>query len=84
MEDPSPYVRRSVANHLNDISKDHPGIALDLAERWGARGDAATWLVRHGLRTLIKRGDRRALALVGVDTDTPVELVDLDGRPATR
>ena len=77
VEDPSAYVRRSVANHLNDISKDHPGVALDLAEGWSARGDATAWVVRHGLRTLIKRGDRRALALVGVDTDTPVELIDL-------
>ncbi|HVE46735.1 MAG TPA: hypothetical protein VNA57_08325 [Acidimicrobiales bacterium] len=77
VDDPSFYVRRSVANHLNDISKDHPDIALDLAERWVHRGESGAWIARHGLRTLVKRGDRRALAVIGAGTDTPVELVDL-------
>jgi len=77
VDDESAYVRRSVANHLNDISKDHPDLALDLAEGWAVRGDAGAWVVRHGLRTLVKRGDPRALGLVGADTHTPVELVDL-------
>ena len=77
VEDPSAYVRRSVANHLNDISKDHAEIALDLADRWVDRGDAGAWVVRHGLRTLIKRGDRGALGLIGADTHPPVELVEL-------
>ena len=77
VDDPSAYVRRSVANHLNDISKDHPDIALDLAERWADRSDHAGWVVRHGIRTLVKKGNRRALALLGADTETPVELVAL-------
>lgn len=77
VEDASPYVRRSVANHLNDITKDHPDTALDLAERWLTLGNGATWVVRHGLRTLVKRGDVRALALLGVDTGSKVEVVDL-------
>lgn len=38
---PSPYVRRSVANHLNDIAKDHPDLAVDLARRWGTAAAAA-------------------------------------------
>lgn len=76
VDDPSLYVRRSVANHLNDITKDHPGVALDLAEFWRARGDRARWVVRHGLRSLVKRGDARALSLLGVSTDTKVELVE--------
>jgi 3-methyladenine DNA glycosylase AlkC len=77
VDDESAYVRRSVANHLNDITKDHPDVALELAERWVDRGDGGRWVVRHGLRTLIKRGDPRALRLVGADTHTPVELVEL-------
>jgi len=77
VDDPSPYVRRSVANHLNDISKDHPALALDLAARWRPRGDGAAWVVRHGLRTLVKRGDHRALEILGVATDRAIELVDL-------
>lgn len=63
--DPSLYVRKSVANHLNDIAKDHPAVVLDLVAGWD-RSDARTaWIVRHALRTLVKRGDPRALALLG-------------------
>jgi len=72
--DTSPYVRRSVANHLNDISKDHPELALELASRWLPAGDGSAWTARHGLRTLVKRGDPRALELVGVTVDADVRL----------
>jgi 3-methyladenine DNA glycosylase AlkC len=77
VDDPSAYVRRSVANHLNDISKDHPGIAVELARRWQPRGDGAAWAVRHGIRTLVKRGDRAALELVGVAIDADIGLAGL-------
>jgi 3-methyladenine DNA glycosylase AlkC len=76
-DDPSPYVRRSVANHLNDIAKDHPQLAIDLARRWRDRGDRGAWVARHGLRTLVKRGDPGALAALGVRADTEVALHDL-------
>lgn len=82
VDDPSPYVRRSVANHLNDISKDHPELALDLAGQWLGRGDGAGWAVRHGLRTLVKRGHPEALALLGADHDADVRLVHLAVEPA--
>jgi 3-methyladenine DNA glycosylase AlkC len=63
--DPALYVRKSVANHLNDIAKDHPAAVLDRVERWD-RADARTaWIVRHAIRTLVKRGEPRALALLG-------------------
>ncbi len=63
--DPSLYVRKSVANHLNDIAKDHPEVVLDTVSAWD-RSDARTaWIVRHGLRTLVKRGHPQALALLG-------------------
>jgi 3-methyladenine DNA glycosylase AlkC len=74
VDDTSPYVRRSVANHLNDISKDHPDLTIDLARRWLPRGDGATWAVRHGLRTLVKRGDPRALEILGVGVDADIRL----------
>ena len=65
-DDPSPYVRRSVANHLNDVGKDHPALLLELAERWlrGASEERRR-LVAHALRSLARRGDPRALALLG-------------------
>ncbi len=66
-DDPSSYVRRSVANHLGDIAKDHPDLAVGTARTWlqGAPAPREA-LVRHGLRFLIKRGDVGALDALGV------------------
>jgi 3-methyladenine DNA glycosylase AlkC len=64
--DESEYVRRSVANHLNDLSRDHPDLVIGTARRWLDDPGAATErLVRHGLRTLVKRGHPAALELLG-------------------
>jgi 3-methyladenine DNA glycosylase AlkC len=76
-DDPSPYVRRSVANHLNDIAKDHPDLAVALARRWHDRGERGAWIARHGLRTLVKRGDTGALTVLGVETDVDVTVRDV-------
>lgn len=65
-DDPSLYVRRSVANHLNDIGKDHPELLLERMEAWSVNaGEERRWLINHALRTLVKRGDQRALAILG-------------------
>ncbi|MCZ2826934.1 MULTISPECIES: DNA alkylation repair protein [unclassified Modestobacter] len=64
--DGSEYVRRSVANHLNDLSRDEPGLVVDTARRWlGAPAPTTPALVRRGLRTLVKRGHPGALGLLG-------------------
>jgi 3-methyladenine DNA glycosylase AlkC len=65
-DDPALYVRRSVANHLNDIGKDHPELLNATARRWlkDASPERA-WIVRHALRSAIKRGDAGALAVSG-------------------
>ena len=82
-DDPSQYVRRSVANNLNDISKDHPELVVALAERWSADGDQNRGrLVRHALRTLVKRGDPQALAVLGHAPADHVEVADVDAEPA--
>ncbi len=65
--DPSLYVRKSVANHLNDISKDHPERMLALVESWDRDNEHTAWIARHAARTLIKKGHPRALRLVGVN-----------------
>lgn len=66
-DDPSSYVRRSVANHLGDIAKDHPDLAVGTARTWLQCAPAPREaLVRHGLRFLIKRGDVGALDALGV------------------
>ena len=75
--DESDYVRRSVANHLNDLSRDHPDLVITTAGRWLSDPAATTEsLVRHALRTLIKRGHPGALELLGfapaaVEVDGP-------------
>jgi 3-methyladenine DNA glycosylase AlkC len=63
-DDADLYVRRSVANHVGDIAKDHPALAFDLCERWlhGASPERR-WIVRHGLRHPARNGVARARAL---------------------
>lgn len=66
VDDPELYVRRSVANHLNDISKDHPERAVDTARRWLERPTAhRRWVVKHALRGLVKAGHPGALDVLG-------------------
>ena len=63
-DDPEEYVRRSVANHLGDIAKDHPELAFEICERWvsGASEDRK-WLIRHAVRHPAKHGVATALRL---------------------
>lgn len=63
--DPSLYVRKSVANNLNDIAKDHPGLVLDIARRWIGAHPHTDWIVRHACRTLLRKADPDVLALFG-------------------
>jgi 3-methyladenine DNA glycosylase AlkC len=70
-DDKELYVRRSVANHLGDIAKDHLEVVLDLCERWQAEvrdADAVLrenrhWLIRHALRYPAKKENSRALRI---------------------
>ncbi len=81
-DDPSLYVRRSVANHLNDIGKDHPTLLLSRMEAWAAdAGEERKWLISHALRTLVKRGDAKVLSILGYGP-AAVELRDLRLAPA--
>ncbi len=81
--DPSLYVRKSVANHLNDISKDHPALMLNLVESWDRSHVCTAWIARHAARTLIKRGDPRALRLVGVSGAARVTVAAFSVAPRT-
>jgi len=63
--DPELIVRKSVANNLNDISKDHPELVLDLCERWQGKSENTDWIIKQGCRTLLKRGNKRAMRLFG-------------------
>ncbi|WP_218044797.1 DNA alkylation repair protein [Kiloniella majae] len=77
-DDPEEYVRRSVANNLNDIAKDHPDLVADIARKWmkGASKERQK-LVRHACRTLIKSGHKKCLEALGYK-DAQVELVDFN------
>ncbi len=64
-DDESLFVRRSVANHLNDITKDHPELVLQLLDAWDLERAHLRWIAKHACRTLIKRGHPGALKLFG-------------------
>lgn len=73
-DDPSDYVRRSVANHLNDIAKDHPDLVATIAGTWMKDANPnRKKLIRHACRTLIKNGHPPALAVFGI---LPPKLAD--------
>lgn len=65
--DPVETVRRSVANNLNDISKEHPAVVLDIARRWQGISPETDWVVKHACRSLLKKGDTTALSLFGFE-----------------
>lgn len=75
--DPSEYVRKSVANNINDITKDNPEIALGLAKAWHGRSEYTNWILKHGLRTLLKNGNEEALRIFGFKEKVNVKLSDL-------
>lgn len=74
--DPTRFVTRSVANHLNDISKIAPDQVLERLSAWHAHGQQQPreldWMTRHALRTAVKRGEPGALRLLGYDPTVPV------------
>ncbi len=82
-DDAELYVRRSVANNLNDIGKDHPERLVTVAGRWvqGATAERQ-WIVRHALRSSVKRGDLAALKVLGFGTTSRLEVVQSKVEPA--
>jgi 3-methyladenine DNA glycosylase AlkC len=73
--DPSEYVRRSVANSLNDIAKDHPQVVVDIAKKWSGLGSETDAIIKHGSRTLLKQGHADILKHYGLD-DKGILLTD--------
>jgi hypothetical protein len=74
-KDPSEVVRRSVANNLNDISKDHPDLVVRLLSEWADGSLEIEATTRHALRTLLKQGHPGALQLLGFPTYSHVEVI---------
>jgi 3-methyladenine DNA glycosylase AlkC len=64
-DDSSESVRRSVANNLNDISKDNPDVVIGLAKKWFEKNKELDWVVKHACRTLLKQGNQEVMKLFG-------------------
>jgi 3-methyladenine DNA glycosylase AlkC len=63
-DDPELYVRRSVANHIGDIAKDHPELAFGICHRWlNGASEERKWMIRHAVRLPAKKGVAAALRL---------------------
>jgi len=80
--DPELYVRKSVANHLNDVAKDHPALVIETLRKWKKswpqnRKKDYEFIERQALRTLIKKGDAAALRLVGTPSTIQVQCSQL-------
>ncbi len=73
-DDSSTYVRKSVANNLNDISKDNPEIIKALTKKWLGFSKERDALLKHGCRTLLKASDSETLALFGFNAPTNTSL----------
>ena len=73
--DPSAWVRRSVANNLNDIAKDHPEVLLAIATKWKNSSPETNAIIKHGCRTLLKQGHPEILNYFGLNSNY-IELTD--------
>jgi len=78
--DTTRFVTRSVANHLNDVSKRDPELVLETLARWKREGEQRTkeleWMTRHALRTLTKKGHQKALASIGYLDNHKIRVID--------
>ncbi|MEA4981246.1 MAG: DNA alkylation repair protein [Paludibacter sp.] len=63
--DSSAYVRKSVANNLNDISKDHPELVISIAKKWSGLSKETDDIIKHACRTLLKQGNHTVLKHFG-------------------
>jgi len=75
--DESEFVRRSVANNLNDISKDNPEIVLDICEKWIGKTENTDWIVKHACRSMLKAGNKRAMILFGYGDPSNIAVENL-------
>ena len=84
-DDDELYVRRSVANNLNDIAKDHPDRVVSICLDWQKNKSAETdWIIKHGTRTLVKQGNPKVFQLLGFTPDPKVEFKNLTLSPKVK
>lgn len=75
--DESEYVRRSVANNLNDISKDNPQLVIIIAKKWLGKSKQTDKLVKHACRSLLKQGQAEIMQLFGFEKPSNIKLKNL-------
>ncbi|GHT30337.1 hypothetical protein AGMMS49574_09790 [Bacteroidia bacterium] len=75
--DTSEWVRKSVANNLNDISKDNPDVVKAIAKKWKGVSKETDWIIKHACRTLLKQGDEEVLAYFNHNKTGKVEVANL-------
>lgn len=75
--DSSESVRRSVANNLNDISKDNPELMFQLVKPWKKESKDVDWVVKHGCRTLLKQGLPHVMTLFGYSSIKDLEIGEI-------
>ncbi|MGJ9383737.1 DNA alkylation repair protein [Salipaludibacillus sp. CF4.18] len=78
IRDDSLYVRKSVANNLNDISKTHPEVIIDIVKQEYGKDPRTDWILRHASRTLLKQGNKKALALFGYEANESTRVTNLN------
>jgi 3-methyladenine DNA glycosylase AlkC len=83
LDDDSDYVQKSVANNLNDISKDNPEIILEWTREWNTPNATKQrhWILARALRTLIDEGHPAALKLLGYGTNSNLKVTWRDNTP---
>lgn len=72
--DKSESVRRSVANNLNDISKDNPNVVINLVKKWQGKTKETDWLLKHACRTLLKQGNSEVMELFGFSSIDEIKI----------
>lgn len=81
LDDPSDYVQKSVANNLNDISKDNPDLVMQIVNRWQGSSRETDWIIKHGCRTLLRKAHDHTLSVFGFSSAVLCEIANLSVEP---
>lgn len=76
-DDNSEFVRKSVANNLNDISKDNPELVIRVVKEWQGNSAQTDWIIKHGSRTLLKQGNQEVMKIFGFGSTKNIDIKTL-------
>jgi len=72
--DESLYVKKSVANNLNDISKDHEKLVINISKNWFGQNEHKNWIIKHACRTLLKKANQEVLEIFGYQKNESLKI----------